>query len=232
MDRHNPHAASAFRKLGQALATLAPQISRFVSGSAETFDNASKRQDPRYLQVLEKLTLSWAGRLKTRLWYRGAESGQVKEYIFRPLFIEVGAAGQAVYAIGQIEPGLEMRTFKVERVERIELLAEPYTPPDGFDPEVFFARAWNIWYSDRPPVEVVLRFSPRVAARVRETRWHPSEVTTARDDGSLLWKAAIAEPKEMMPWIRGWGADCEVLGPQELRERMGEDAAVMNKLYN
>jgi predicted DNA-binding transcriptional regulator YafY len=55
---------------------------------------------------------------------------------------------------------------------------------------------------------------------VRETRWHPNEQVAEQSDGCLLWSAAIAEPREMLPWIRGWGADVEVLEPQDLRERI------------
>jgi CRISPR-associated endonuclease/helicase Cas3 len=36
----------------------------------------------------------------------------------------------------------------------------------------------------------------------------------------LVWTAEIDEVKEMLPWIRGWGADCEVLEPAELREKV------------
>jgi CRISPR-associated endonuclease/helicase Cas3 len=34
----------------------------------------------------------------------------------------------------------------------------------------------------------------------------------------------------MLPWIRGWGADCEVVEPRELRETMiGEAKAIAEK---
>ena len=218
MDRRNPHVASALRKLGISLEKLAPLISHFVRSSADTFDDESKRQDPHYLQVLEKLTLAWAEKRQVQLWYRGAERKQVKEYTFCPYFIEVGAVGQAIYAIGIIQPQDQTRTFKIERVERIELLKETYAIPVDFDPNVMLAQAWGIWFTDEEPLGIKLRFSARVASRVRETRWHPSEQVTEQPDGSLLWCASIAEPREMLPWIRGWGADVEVLEPQELRE--------------
>jgi predicted DNA-binding transcriptional regulator YafY len=157
------------------------------------------------------------------IWYRKAEGGAVKEYCFCPYFVEVSAAGQAVYAIGRIEPQKEMRTFKIERVERIELLKDPYSIPRDFDPEKLLSQAWGIWFTEADPVVIKLRFSQRVANRVRETRWHPNEQVAEQPDGCLLWSAAIAEPREMLPWIRGWGADVEVLEPAELREVMKEE---------
>jgi len=218
MDRRNPHVASALRKLGISLEKLAPLISHFVRNSANTFDDDSKRQDPHYLQVLEKITLAWAEKRQVQLWYRGAEENVVKEYIFCPYFVEVSAVGQAIYAIGRIEPEKKMRTFKIERVERIELRKEAYTIPKSFDPQQLLSQAWGIWFTSQEPVKIRLRFSARVAARVKETRWHPTEQVTEQPDGSLLWSASIAEPREMLPWVRGWGADVEVLEPEELRE--------------
>lgn len=80
-------------------------------------------------------------------------------------------------------------------------------------------------------MEVVLRFHPRVAMRVREGRWHRGQALEAQPDGYLLWRARVAEPREMLPWIRGWGADCEVLEPQELREMLMGEAKAMAELY-
>jgi len=71
-----------------------------------------------------------------------------------------------------------------------------------------------------------------VAGRVRETRWHRSESVEEQADGSLIWRARVAEPQEMLPWIRGWGADAEVLAPLELRERMMGEARAMAEVYS
>ncbi|MCX6037801.1 MAG: helix-turn-helix domain-containing protein, partial [Chloroflexi bacterium] len=46
MDRQNPHAASALRKLGLALERLAPRISHHVQQSADVMDEAAQRHDP------------------------------------------------------------------------------------------------------------------------------------------------------------------------------------------
>jgi predicted DNA-binding transcriptional regulator YafY len=231
LDRRNPHAAAAFRKLGLSLERLAPGISRFVCASAGSFDDDSKVQDPRYLQVLEKLTLAWAKGQNVQIWYRAAGSPLVKEYLFSPYFIEVNAVGQAIYSIGRIEPEDELRTFKLERVERIELASSTFSPPPGFDPEKMLGQAWGIWFTDQEPVKVVLKFSPRAAKRVAETRWHFSEQQQVQPDGSLLWSARIAEPREMMPWVRGWGADCEVLAPPEMRAEVCAAVEQMAKIY-
>ena len=230
-DRQNPHAAAALRKLGLALERLAPHISQHMQQSADMMDTRAQRHDPVYLQVLETLTQAWAEVRKVRLWHRHEETGRVFEYVFAPYFIEPYAVGQTTHAIGWREPPGALRTFKVERIQRIQLLPERYAIPEDFDPRELLEGAWGVWYTEAEPVEVVLRFHPRVAHRVQETQWHRSEEIEEQPDGSLIWRAKVAEPQEMLPWIRGWGADVEVLEPRKLRDRMMGEARRLAKTY-
>ncbi len=231
MERQNPHAAAALRKLGTALERLAPRISRHLLQSADTMDDPAQRQDPNFLRTLETITQAWAQLQKVRLWHR-KDNGQVNEFVFAPYFIEPYAVGQSVHVIGWREPPDALRTLKLERIERIELLREPYVIPEDFDPAELLKHAWGIWYTEAEPVEVILKFGSRVARRVEETRWHRSEQVVALEDGSLLWRAWIAEPLEMMPWVRGWGSDVEVLAPEDLREKIYQEAQLTLRLYS
>ncbi len=230
MERQNAHAAAALRKLSIALEKLAPQVSSHLASSADAMDDPDRRQDVIYLRSLEVLTLAWAEKKKTQVWHQH-EDGSIHTYTLSPYFIEPYAIGQSTYVIGLREPPGELRTLKIERLVRVELLKERYELPADFDPLDLLADAWGIWFTDEPPLEVVLRFSPRVAPRVRETRWHRSERVEAQPDGSLLWRALIAEPREMMPWVRGWGADCEVLAPPEMRAELTEEARKLTQMY-
>jgi len=230
-DKHNPHAAAALRKLGHALEKFSPQISRHLLASAEVMDAEGQRHDPVYLEVLETLTRAWSQGQVVHLWHQHQPSRRVFEYDFAPYFIEPYAVGQTTHVIGWREPPGAMRTFKIERIQRIQLTDRRYTIPDDFDPRDLLADAWGIWYTEAEPVEVVLKFHPRVAQRVRETRWHRSEQVEEQPDGSLIWRARVAEPQEMLPWIRGWGSDVEVLGPEMLRGQMMGEARRMAEVY-
>jgi CRISPR-associated endonuclease/helicase Cas3 len=230
-DKHNPHAGAALRKLGLALERLAPLVSRHLLASADVMDDEAQRHDPLYLDVLETLTRAWSQERMVRLWHKHEPSGRVYEYTFAPYFIEPYAVGQTTHVIGWREPPGALRTFKLERVQRVELTTQSYTIPDDFDPRAKLADAWGIWYTEAEPVEVALRFHPRVAGRVRETRWHRSEDAEEQPDGSLLWRARVAEPQEMLHWIRGWGADVEVLEPEGLRDQLMGEARRLAEAY-
>ncbi|MCS7222786.1 MAG: WYL domain-containing protein [Anaerolineae bacterium] len=230
-DKHNPHAAAAMRKLGISLERIAPLISRHLEITAQVMEDEAQRHDPVYMDVLETLTRAWSERRKVRLWHLHEPTRCVFEYVFAPFFIEPYPVGQTIHTIGWREPPGALRTFKLERIQRIELLNESYVIPDDFDLRALLDTAWGIWYTEGEPQKVVLRFHPRVAHRVRETRWHRNEEVKEQPDGSLIWEAEIAEPQEMMPWIRGWGADVEVLKPLELREQLMGEAKAMAEIY-
>ncbi|MFW6097091.1 MAG: CRISPR-associated endonuclease Cas3'', partial [Chloroflexota bacterium] len=47
----------------------------------------------------------------------------------------------------------------------------------------------------------------------------------------LEWRAPVAAWQEMVPWIRGWGADVEVVEPTALRRHIEEHVRYMSELY-
>ncbi len=230
-DKHNPHAASALRKLGLSLEKLAPLISAHLIASAGVMDDEARRHDPVYQEALETLTRAWS--LGRKVWLKHQMPDQrVFEYTFAPYFIEPYAVGQTSHVIGWREPPGALRTFKIERIKAARILDQLYTIPADFDPREKLADAWGIWYTEAEPVEVVLRFHPRVVQRVRETRWHHSESVDEQPDGSLIWRAWVAEPREMLPWIRGWGADVEVFAPDGLRVTLVREVQKMARVYD
>jgi proteasome accessory factor B len=64
---------------------------------------------------------------------------------------------------------------------------------------------------------VTLRFSPHIAARIREQIWHPDQQTSLAPDGSLLLSFPTADFRELTRNILSYGAEVRVVEPAELR---------------
>jgi CRISPR-associated endonuclease/helicase Cas3 len=231
LDRQNAHAASALRKISDATRQLAPQVSRHIAGSADAIDEIARYDNPSYMRILETLAEGWAMGCKVKVWHRKSPTDPVSVYVISPYYIEPGAWGRSTYLIGLREPPGEIRTFKIERLVQAELLPDRYSVPVDFDPFQLLADAWGIWYTEEEPVEVSLKFSPAVAGRVMETRWHRSQQLDPKADGSLIWRGRVAALQEMRPWIRGWGANVEVLTPPSLREEMVREVDQLAGIY-
>ncbi len=224
-DEPTPAVRSALLKLAAALpADIAPHLQRLVIAMPSQGDTA-------FAQVFRVLTYGWATRRVVHLTYHPLRARRPYDCIFHPYLLEPSAIGYAVYAIGYSDPPGALRTYKLERVLRAELREETFSVPPDFDGPALLERAWGVMYGEEEVITVRLRFSPRIARRVKETVWHPSQRVTDLPDGGVEWEAQIGESLEIIPWIRGWGADVEVVEPQELRETLMGEARALAERY-
>lgn len=232
-DKPNSHTVEALAKLGLALQGVMPSLGEHMTTTSAALRERLPKQPGDYQRALEVLTEAWATGVKVRMWYRPLRAARAYQHTFAPYFLEPSAIGYGTYVIGVAEPPGKLRTRKVERVERVELTDEPFSVPADFNPNALLAGAWGIWFDEEDrPTPVQLRFAAGQASRrMQESRWHPSQQTMIDGEGRLIWSAEVDEPQEMLPWIRGWGADCEVLAPPALRERLIGELRRLHQLY-
>jgi predicted DNA-binding transcriptional regulator YafY len=224
-DEYNPHVVSALEKLAAA---LPPAIATHVLRTGAALRR--RPADDRAVAVLEQITRAWAERRLVRLWYRSPHSGELRQRDLAPYFVEVSGPAYSCYVIGHDSWAGELRTFKLDRLERAQMLDQSYEIPPEFDADAFLAHSWGIMRGEGL-TDVVLQFSPAVAALVRERTWHPSQILDELASGGLLFTVRVSEPREMRPWIRSWGADVEVLEPVYLRDQMKDEARRLADLY-
>lgn len=215
-DKYEPHLATAFQKLEEGLPdALREHVERTLD------DLARRRVDDAFNRHVEDLTRAWADRRVVRFRYAPARyDGADREPRWaevRPYLLEPSLATHALYLIGFDETRDALRTFKVERILDLSLTPRTFEAPDAAALADTLRRAWDI-IADQPETEVVLRFDPSVAARVREATWHPSQQVREADDGSLEWRARVAGTIEIRLWILSWGDEVEVLAPPDLRD--------------
>lgn len=227
-DKRNEPAESALLKLAEVLSADAGVGQEIAQAAAEL---AQRPQRPGYRSVFETLVRGTIYRKRVTLRYRPL-NGRPFETTFATYLLEPSAIGYATYAIGHSSRPDALRAYKLERIEAAALTRASYRIPPDFRGLEVLRHAWSIVMGEAR-VRVVLRFSPQVRARVAETQWHPSQVIREDPDrpGYLRWQATVADTLDMLPWIRGWGADCEVLAPVELRETMMGEARALAALY-
>ena len=222
-DERNPHVISALRSLALTL----PEPFRAQLERA-AFRTQSQQANHRHTAVLEAIAEGWGTGHKVQMAYHSLKDDTLHERIIAPYILEPTAAG--VYVIGHDEASGEIRTFKLERVQTARVLPESYSIPPDFDPIAYLENSWQIMTGDQP-AEVILRFIPEAAVYVRERIWHASQTIDSHPDGGLTLRLCIAEPREMLPWIRSWGSQVEVLAPEWLRERVAEELRKGAEMY-
>jgi CRISPR-associated endonuclease/helicase Cas3 len=183
--------------------------------------------------VFSMLVDAWRDETYVEIRYRRLDASSTVTHRIEPWWFEPAVWSDSNYLIAGRKAGGEVKPmiFKLDRIESVRKLNARFQRPPA---DMFLKRVketWGIWVSDGEAVRVVLRFQNRVHDRLYETRWHPTQEIRIDKDSSLLWEAVISEPQEMMPWIRGWGADVEVLEPQPLRDDIAAEAERTARLY-
>jgi predicted DNA-binding transcriptional regulator YafY len=171
-------------------------------------------------------------RLRVRYQRWGGEDNQVDRTL-EPLglVLKAGVWYLAASVAGQV------RTYRVSQVRTLEVLPERFERPEGFDLPAY----WRTW-SERFEagllrVRAVVRLSPRAYERLLPM-FGPQAVRTARESAgppdAAGWRE-VTLPVESVEHghieLLRLGAEAEVLGPPELRERMREAAAALARRY-
>lgn len=222
-----PHTASALEKL--AICLKQPMTTRIVK-SADVI--LSQNIQPERIKLLETIAQSWVEGIKLRIQYRGLQSQRSLNYVISPYLIEPSPWSDSTYVIGHSDVHGDIGVFKIDRIEQANLTTERFIIPEDFDEETLMKYAWGIWYTEKEPERVILRFSPGIAThRLKESIWHPTQEITDLEDGGCLWSAMVAEWQEMLPWIKGWGAEVEVIQPSSLKNLLIREARRLAKIY-
>lgn len=225
-DERDPNVESAFGKLAAALPkTVAQHVSDTIRGMMGRTENA------RYARVFDIVSTAWATGRRVRIWYPGTGNGAAAAMgrLVEPYFLEPSPIGHSCYLIGYCHQAGALRTFKLERIQQIELTDQLYEIPADFDVNSYLKSSWGVVADEE--VEVRLRFSQVVAARVRECTWHPSQRVSEREDGRLDFAVTVAGTMEITPWILSWGAEVEVLSPPQLREKIAQTVCSLSIAY-
>jgi proteasome accessory factor B len=134
------------------------------------------------------------------------------------------------YLVGFDLERAALRTFALPRIADVEVTKEKFVRPADFSPEKFFASALGV-LGGTGDYNVIIRFSPKVADRVREREWHESQEMKELPGGALELRLRLGALEEAEQWILGWGAAAEVVAPAELRKNLRKTVTAMAETY-
>lgn len=130
------------------------------------------------------------------------------------------------YLVGNCHLRNDLRTFRVDRVQSLELLSDSFQKPEDFDVHEYLGRE----FADQPVVRARLRFTPE-GAHIAKSNFSGWESLSENSDGSV--DISLTAPD--LPWLAsltlGFANMVEVLEPPELREMVCDWARSVVSLY-
>lgn len=154
--------------------------------------------------------------------------GKSSKFHLQPYALYFGV--RAWYVIGWHMEKQSVRTLRLSRFGRVELLKEEFEVPRNFSLEEHFGNAWVMVKGDRSWA-VELMFSPGLAETISETRWHKTQEVEILESGELRFTCTVDGLDEIVWWVLSMGASCRVVKPVALQKRVREQAAKIAGLY-
>ena len=118
----------------------------------------------------------------------------------------------------------DMRNFRLDRMENLELLPDIFDRPAGFTMQTRRA-------NDARAVVIRVLFDHEVTRWVQES---PSFFTTSQEqtDTGLVVTLQVRHESEALQWLLSWGSHAHVLEPESLRSRLAEEAHAILQNYS
>jgi len=159
-------------------------------------------------------------------FWRGAEY----ETLFDPYGL-VYFDGE-MFVLGNSHRASGLRILKIARVSSAKATHRRFERPADFDLGEHFRASFGIVHVAGEPVSVVARFTGSAAALVGERAWHESQQVAWLEADATLFEDApegaeeivasfrLSSTIEFKRWIKGFGAEAEVLQPGWLRDEL------------
>jgi predicted DNA-binding transcriptional regulator YafY len=175
------------------------------------------RADPISLSpMMEKLRSAAREHRQISMVYQSQANSKPDKRIIDPYALVFRAGWW--YVVGYCHLRVALRTFRVDRIQKLDILNQTFVIPDNFDIHVYLEKE----FKNQPTIQARLRFIPEAAHLVTGNRsmWesikeNPNgsvDVTLAAPD--LHWLASMAlsfanrvivlEPQELREMVRDW----------------------------
>ncbi len=217
---------SAFEKIREALPQKSlpflGRIQELFSARPDPWKDYSKKQD-----VINGLIDATLHQRQAQLAYFSFNSRRTKSYTVDPYRLVYYRGGLYLYARAH-EYG-EVRTFAVERIQKMEVLDQGFEIPADFSPSEYARSAFGI-FGGRPQA-VELRFAPAMAGYIRERNWHESQKLEDDADGGVRLTMEVAPEFELKAWIKGFLPHVAVVRPASLRDAIAGELAEAQKAF-
>lgn len=124
----------------------------------------------------------------------------------------------------------ELRSFSVDSIQRVEVLDTKAKDILEKTLDAVLGSGYGI-FAGTEVKWATLKFSPLRARWVASEKWHSDQIGRILEDGSYELKLPYSNDPELLMDILKYGADCEVLEPKELIEKLRKEIQRVARRY-
>lgn len=116
----------------------------------------------------------------------------------------------------------DYRTFLLSAIHTAENLPEPALQVAREELDRYTAESYGI-FSGKATGIATLRFSPKIANRIKGAIWHPGQIQYTNKLGGIDMQIPYSDSRELVRDVLRWGSDVLVLSPETLRSTINQE---------
>jgi predicted DNA-binding transcriptional regulator YafY len=179
-------------------------------------------------RVFEQLQLAERERRRITFGYTDKNSNASQRRVDPYGFIV--SAGR-IYLVGYDHGRTDMRVFAVDSVSAVAITPQTFEKPADFNLEAYGANSVSGVVQSDTVAEVTVRFSPVVAKAAAAQTVARDQRVTRQPDGGVHITYRVSDPLEIVRFSLGWGAEAEVIAPEDARRVAGELVRALAERY-
>ena len=226
-------AASLGGNIGASIGEVTEKLAHVSDGSATAkpavrVHLSDPQLDPERAAIFELLQRAQREHQSVRFEYVDKNAKRSTRHVDPYGFV---VSGGRIYAVTHDRLRGDRRVFAVDGIANVRLAPQRFTVPDDFDIEAFAARSVSgIMHGDLT-TRVTVRFSALVARAARADRIVRERAIEEGPEGGVTIAYGVADPAEFVRWVLKFGAEAEIVAPEEVRALAREIAISVAALY-
>jgi predicted DNA-binding transcriptional regulator YafY len=206
---------SAFDKLAHGLTPhmrrFLDQLPRVIAAKPDAIGRPRTAQSAEQSQVIARALEATLHMRQAEITYHSKSSERTKSYLVHPYRLAYAQGG--LYLLAYVPEYAEVRTFAVERIERMSLLDDRFTAIEELPDRAF---PHSLGVHSGPPEHVEIAFDAGIADYVGAREWHPTQRVTPSADGQVLMSLDVCIDRALVAWILSFGPFARVMVPEHL----------------
>lgn len=178
--------------------------------------------------IWQKLEFACQTMRQVKMCYFTATRAAKSERIVDPYILHFSNTNP--YMTGFCHFRQEVRDFRVDRVQTLEVLPDTFEIDPTFNPQSHLAKPF-MHEQGGEPTDVAIWFDTVTAPYIRERQWHSTQSVEEHADGSLTLSFVARGLNEVKRWVLYYGKGAIVREPPELAQLIQNEVEQMNSNY-
>lgn len=137
---------------------------------------------------------------------------KTKEIILNPYGVIIS---DKYYLVGFNEYVSDLRLYKVDKIEQLEILEEYFDKDEKFSLVEYCKNSFNVYQED--PIDITLEFDKAVADDVLNYHFHPTQKVKQLENGNIQVKFKSGGTYAICQELFKWGTNVRIKRPSNFK---------------